>query len=161
MIFTPFYTFTRPADTTQYAAGDLIANSATAASVVPLSWGLNGGGRWGTIRAARLYKSNKTVTAASFRLHLFTASPGVPTNGDNGAIVVASAADYIGSIAADMSSSGFAGGTTGAFQRATAAINFCVPSLTGKLFGLIEAVGTYTPASAETFTATLEIELTT
>lgn len=39
MIFTPFYTFTRPADTTQYAAGDLIANSATAASVVPLSWG--------------------------------------------------------------------------------------------------------------------------
>ena len=161
MIFTPFYTFTRPADTTAYTAADLVANSATAASVVPISWGINGSGRWGTIRGARLYKSNKTVTAASFKLHLFGANPGVPTNGDNGALVVASAADYLGQIALDMSTAGFAGGTTGAFQRATAAINFNVPALNMKLYGLLEAVGAYTPASAETFTATLEIELTT
>lgn len=157
--FTPSYSFSRPADTTQYAANDLVANSTTAASVTPLSWGLNTTGRTGIIRAARLYKTNKTVTAASFKLHLFTAAPGTPTNGDNGAFGVASAADYLGAISLDMSSSGFAGGTTGAFQRATASLIFVKPALTDKLYGLLEAIGTYTPASAETFTATLEIEV--
>jgi hypothetical protein len=162
MIFTPFYSFTRPADTTAYASGDLVANSTTAASVVPLSWGLNAIGRTGLIRGARLYKSNKVVTAAVFKLHLFGASPGTPTNGDNGAIVVASAADYIGSIDFDMTSTGFAGGTTGAFQRAsTLGIGYCFPTLTSKLYGLLAAGGAYTPISAETFTATLEIEQTT
>lgn len=159
MIITPFYTFTRPADTTQYAANDLVANSTTAASVVPLSFGLNGIGRAGMIRRVQLYKSNKSVTAASFKVHLFTADPGVPTNGDNGAFGVASAANYLDAVAVDISSSGLAGGTTGAYKPSAAvAIGYCFPALSSKLYALLEAIGTYTPASAETFTVRLEIE---
>lgn len=161
MIFTPQYSFTRPANTTQYAANDLVANSATAASVVPLSWGINRSGRTGIIRAARLYKSDKAVTAASFKLYLFTAAPGTPTNGDNGAIGVASAVNYLDQIAIDLSSGGLAGGTTGVGKRSAAvAIPFEFPTLNSKLYGLLEVLGTYTPASEEAFTATLEIEVT-
>lgn len=160
MIFTPFDSFTRPANTTQYASGDLVANSATAASVVPLKFGLNGSGRSGIIRGARLYKSSNTVTAASFTVYLFAGDPGVPTNGDNGAFVVASAANFLDSIAIDLSSGGLAGGTTGAQKRsASLAIPFCFPGLNDKIYALIAAAGTYTPASAESFKLTLEIEV--
>ena len=159
-LFTPQYSFTRPADTTQYAANDLVANSTTAGSVVPISFGINAIGRAGIIRAARLYKSNKSVTAASFKLHLFSGDPGTPSNGDNGAYGVASAANYLDAIAIDLSSGGLVGGTTGAMKRSAAvAIGFAFPTLTSKLYGLLEVLGTYTPASAETFTATLEIEV--
>lgn len=160
MIYAPFYTFTRPADTTQYAAGDLIANSTTAGSVTPLSWGINAYGRYGRVIGVRFYKSNKTVTAASFKVHLFQQTPGTPTNGDNGAIVVASAADYLDSVSIDLSSGGFAGGTTGSYKRAgSLSVPFWYGTQNSKLYGLIEAVGTYTPASAETITVSLEIEV--
>lgn len=159
MIITPSYSFTRPANTTQYTAADLVANHATAASVVPMSWGITTIGRSGIIRAVQLYKSANTSTAASFRVHLFTANPGTPTNGDNGAFGVASAAMYLDAVAVDLSSGGLAGGTTGIMKRSAAtAIGFCFPAVNNKLYGLVEALGTYTPASGETFTVTLEIE---
>src|SRR6185437_974597 len=77
--------FTRPADTTAYATGDLVANSTTAGSVTPLSFTApryaTGSGQ---VRRARLKKSTNTTTNATFRLHLYATSP-TPTNGDNGA----------------------------------------------------------------------------
>lgn len=161
MIITPSYSFTRPANTTQYTAADLVANNATAASVVPMSWGITPIGRSGIIRAVQLYKSTNASTAASFRVHLFTSTPGTPSNGDNGAFGIASAAMYLDAVAVDLSSGGLAGATTGIFKRSAAtAIGFSYPSLNNKLFGLIEALGTYTPGSSETFAVTLEIEST-
>jgi hypothetical protein len=160
MIYTAQYSFTRPANTTQYSANDLVANNATAASVVPMSFGINRLGRAGIIRGVRLYKSDKTATSASFKVHLFTADPGTPTNGDNGAFGVASAENYLDAVSVDLSSSGLAGGTTGIMKRSAAtAIPFEAPALNNKLYGLLEAIGTYTPASGETFTVTLEIEV--
>lgn len=115
MLFAVTQSFTRPADTTTYGPADLVANSTTAASVSPLTWGINHFGKGGfMIRAARLYKSSATVTAASFKIHLFNATPGTPTNGDNGALGVASAADFLDSIAIDLSTGAFVG--TGALR---------------------------------------------
>ena len=160
---TPSYTFTRPADTTQYTSGDIVANSTTAASITPLSWSIEGmQGASGIIRGVRVYKSNKTVTAGSFRVHLFTADPGVPTNGDNGAFGIADASNFLDTVAVDLSSSSMAGGTTGAKKRSAAvAIPFTFPTTAMKLYGLIDVQGTYTPTSAETFTITLELESST
>lgn len=159
MIITPYYSFARPANTTQYTSGDLVADNATAASVTPLSWSIQGTGGSGIIRAVRLYKSATSVTAASFRVFLFTATPGTPTNGDNGAFGVASASDHLDTVAIDLSSGSLAGGTTGAHKRSAAtAIGFRLPTTTTKLYGLMDVQGTYTPASGETFRVTLEIE---
>lgn len=160
MIYTPFNSFTRPSDTTQYSANDLVANSATAASVVPLKWGLNGIGKQGRIRGVRIYKSDKTVTLASFKVYIFGADPGVPTNGDNGALAIASAADFIDVVTIDQATGAFAGGTTGVLKRSAAVdIPYNLPTLSSKLYGLIQATAGYTPASAEVFTVTLEIEV--
>jgi hypothetical protein len=160
MIFTPSASFTRPADTTAYAQNDLVANSTTAASVVPMSFGLNASGRWGIIRGARLYKSGTTVTSATFTVFLFTASPGTPTNGDNGAFGVASSAGFLDSFAIDLATGALAGGTTGVKKRSAAlAIPFCFPTANSKLYALLRADAAYTPASSETFELTLEIEV--
>ncbi len=159
MIYLVEYSFNRATGTTQYAANELVANHATAASVVPISWGVNRFGGAGIIRGIRLYKSDKSVTTAGFQVNLFTADPGVPTNGDNGALVVASAASYLDKVAIDLATGGLAGGTTGVGKRSAAlAIPFSLPSRTSKLYGLLETTAAYTPADSETFRITLEIE---
>lgn len=159
MIITPTDSFTRPANTTQYAANDLVANSTTAGSVVPLSFPTNQIRLQGIIRRVRLYKSAASATAASFIVHLFTASPTV-TNGDNGAFAVSTAANYLDEVAVDMSSSG-SPGTAYLFKASAAtAIGFRLYPYGSLIYALIEANGTYTPASGETFQVTLEIEST-
>src|SRR3569833_86506 len=89
--------FTRPADTTAYASGDLVANSTTAGSVTPLTFTLGNTFPQGQLRLtrARIYKSGTTATNANFRLHLYEASP-VPANGDNGAWSTDKSANKIG-----------------------------------------------------------------
>jgi hypothetical protein len=87
--------FTRPADTTTYAQGDLVANSTTAGSVTPLALTaarVSGGG--GVIRKFRLIKSTASLTNAQFRVHLFNALPTV-ANGDNAAWGTPGALNYI------------------------------------------------------------------
>lgn len=159
MPMTSTASFTRPADTTAYTSGDLVANSTTAGSVVPLEFRTSRVIGQGTIARIRLYKSNPTATNASFVVHLFTAAP-VVANGDNGALSISTAANHIGSIACDMTSGGLAG-TVGLSEGypIDSGITFdltAVPS-ERRLYGLIEAAAGYTPASGETFSVTLEI----
>ena len=158
MITTPSATFTRPANETPYNAADLVANSATAASVEPMEFGVSRVGGRGIIRRVRLYKTGPTATLAGFNVHLFTSAPGTPTNGDNGAFALASAAGYIGEVAVDMSTGG-SPGTVGLFKASAAVeIMFALPALDNRIYGLLEATAGYTPASSESFTVTLEIE---
>jgi hypothetical protein len=157
---TVSYSFTRPADTTAYASGDAVANSTTAGSVVPLSWPVTSDmGGSGMVRRARLMKSGTTVTNASFRLHLFSASP-TPANGDNGAISLTGVAGWLGYIDLDLSAltNIFTDGAKAIGTPATGAeINFDLPTTAVKLFGLLEARAAYTPTSGETITVDLEV----
>lgn len=158
MIITPSYSFARPADTTEYTAADLVANHGTAASVVPLSWSLARVSGNGLIRGVRFYKSTTTATAAKFALHLFSASPGTPSNGDNGGFGIASAANYIDEIAIDASTGG-SPGTAGLAKR-IGSLSIGVDCGGGDrvLYGLLEVTDAYAPGSAETFKVALEIE---
>lgn len=162
MIITPYVSFTRPADTTAYADTDLIANSTTAGSVVPLRFGVSKLSRGnGRIIGARIFKDHQTFTNFNVKLHLFVLSPTV-TNGDNGTLAVATAETYLGEIAMDASTGAFVTTTDGvkAF-RLTVPISFDL-ELTGDagrvLYGLLEAKAAYTPQSAEVFKIWLEIE---
>lgn len=153
----PSANFTRPGDTTAYAIGDLVANSTTAGSVVPLSFSIARVAAGSVcIRKARLKKSGTSTTNASFRLHLYTSSPGTITNGDNGAWST-SHSGYVGSF-------DFAAADALAFTDA-AAINgtpvkgseISVKLASGQtLYGLLEARAAYTPGNAEVFTVELE-----
>jgi hypothetical protein len=147
--------FTRPANTTAYTSGDLVANHVTAASVVPLSWEIGQKGPW-FLRRARIAKSEATTTNASFRLHLYESSP-TCTNGDNGAWLT-TISNYIGSIDITVDKV-FASDATGEGVPAVGSdilITNIVGSQVKTLYGLLEARGAYTPGSEEVFTVVLE-----
>lgn len=161
MTITTFDSFTRPANVTQYASGDLIANSATAGNVVPLQFNTAALGMGsGTARAALVFKDDEALTAAVFNVHLFSASPTV-NNGDNGAFSPTTMANWLGFIPVDLSLDGRASATDAAGRGVfTVAIIFDLKHINNserRLYGLLEAGGTYTPASGETFKVTLEI----
>lgn len=148
--------FTRPADTTAYASGDLVANSTTAGSVVPLVFTKPvGAAPYAMIRRARLRKSSVGVTSSSFRLHLFRAAP-TPANGDNGVFSTTGVADYIGAMDIIIDRAFTDGAAGQGVPLIGSEINTQWPA-SGMLYGLLEARGAYTPVSAETVTAVLEI----
>ena len=144
--------FTRPANTTQYTAGDLVANNATAGSVVPLTFATGRGGI--RVKQVAITKTDETdVTAADFSLHLFASSPTV-ANGDNGAISYDFSSKF-GDI--DFATMVAATDVAWAFSSG---LDLNTYTAAGTLYGLIEADGTYTPASAEVFSVTLIFERT-
>lgn len=150
-------TVTRPADTAQYASGDLIANSTTAANVTPLTFD----GGLALVRKVVLTKDDDDTTSASFRLHLFSGDPTstAPAAGDNGALSLNTDIDeYLGSFDFDMSSSPDIYNTAGnaAVGVPLNGTEVFLPT-TSAVYGLLEARGTYTPASGEVFTVALDI----
>lgn len=144
-IFKTQSSFTRPADTTAYAANDLVANSTTAGSVTPMSFNLP---PFSMITWASLKKSTATATNANFTLHLFNSSPTV-ANGDNSAFSPTNS-NYLGSLQLDS--------TTSLFSDAAGSVNRLTSNgipCGGTVYGLLLAGAAYTPASAEVFTITL------
>lgn len=145
--------FTRPSDTTAYANADLVANSTTAGSVVPLTFAIPTAARVFKLWKVIIKKSGTAVTNATFNLHLFRDSPTV-ANGDNGAISVAVGANYAGKVAVDVSSTSptITGGSTGFALSGT---NLVSTDTDGIIYGLLEATAAYTPASGEVFTVSI------
>lgn len=145
--------FTRPDNTTAYADGELVGNSATAADVVALKFPVNTE-KGIMIRRARLRKSGVDPTNASFRLHLWNTKPKVPTNGDNGALAVSNLPAYLGYFDFVL-----------ATVWADGVVGFAVPAVgsdivtqcDGAIYGLLEAKAAYTPVALEVFGVQLEI----
>lgn len=153
--------FTRPADTTAYASGDLVANSVTAGSVVPLSFtnASRQSGTGGLILGARLKKSTTTTANTDFRLHLYSATVTV-ANGDNAAWSSNGAANYMGSIDfATANTRAFTDGAANAAATASGPFGKAFKLSSGStVFGLLEARAAYAPGNAETFIVSLEIQ---
>lgn len=155
-------TFTRPADTTAYAAGDLVANSTTAGSVIPLSFtnAVRTTGDCLRIERVRVEKSGASLTNAAFRLHLFESSP-TPTVGDNGvfnnagALAINNVLNHAGTFSVTMIWSG-SDGAMGIGVPTTGAGATVSPTSGTTIFGLLEVTGAYTPASGEVFYVVIE-----
>ncbi len=153
-------TFTRPNDTTQYAAGDLVANDTTASLVTALTWVIPGGSKnVAKIVSVVMTKSDGAdVTGATFRVHFFNVTPLAPANGDNGAfspvVTACQANTYLGH-------SGTLTHQLGGDSLSQAAPSIPLVGVTNDtVYGLIEATGTYTPAAQETFSVQFVAEIT-
>ncbi|MDB5725476.1 MAG: hypothetical protein JWQ16_2230 [Novosphingobium sp.] len=147
--------FTRPANTTAYAAGDIVANSATAGSVVVPALAVSPiPGAAVKITRVLISKTNPVLTNAQFRVHLFLGAP-VVSSGDNAAINIAGvAATPIGTVDVTVDQA-YGDGSLG---DAVAALVADLADGVRQLFAVIEALAAYTPTSGETFTLTLETE---
>jgi hypothetical protein len=149
--------FSRPADTTTYAFGDIVANSTTAGSVTPITISAaritdqNGQIIGGTLR-----KSGTSPTLAIFRVHLFNANPTI-ASGDNAAFST-TIANWLGAMDVTCSQVG----TDGCIGTITPVLSSTVPfkpaTGTQNIFALIEARGAYVPVSGETFTLELDVD---
>lgn len=158
------FTFTRPADVLVYAAGDQIANSVTAGSVIPITIPVAAlKGKGGVIKNASLIKSTTSITLADFRLYLFSA---LPTQvGDNVALApsLAELRTLLGwfpfSNAVNLLQF-----TNGVFYTGYPAAAVQQPTLSipetcdGNVYGVLIATAAYVPASAEQFTIKLVVE---
>ena len=147
-------TFNRPADTTAYASGDLVANDTVAGNVVPMQFT---GASHMAIRRARIMKSGTGVGGASFRIHIYDLPP-TPANGDNGAwLTNGLAPNYQGfiDVTVDKVFTDGAGGQGAPTVGQEITIQDPGDQV---IYALLEARGAYTPASGETFTVFLELE---
>jgi hypothetical protein len=154
-------TFTRPANTTAYAPGALVANSTTAGSVVPLAWtnAVEVAGLSLQVLRARIVTSSTSLANASFMVHLFEASPTVSV-GDGaafdaaGVMSLSGISSYGGFIPVNVLQAGSDGaigfGAVGNVGGLT-----LLPAAT-TVYGLVECSGAYTPTSAETITVIIE-----
>ena len=158
-------TFTRPNDTTQYAAGDLVANNTAAASVTNRLFVFNRCRGPIRIRKWLFQKTDNDTTAASFLLMLFSAAPTYTTGGDNSAITTvlqATAGSYLGTMSVTVSS----GDTTMAFGQGVPVVGDYITwnpewdgTETATLYGVCVANGTYTPTAQGVYVFQLEGEI--
>lgn len=149
-------TITRPADTTQYASGDLIADTTTAASVTPFSFAgaVKTPGRSIRIERIKVRTSNTSLTNASFRIWLFYTSPTV-TNGDNGALTGNLTSAVIGSLDVTLNRA-WADGASGTATPTFGNAMLVELNAGSTMYALMEAQAAYTPTSAQTFSLELE-----
>jgi hypothetical protein len=151
---TPTANFNRPADTTAYAVGDLVANSTTAGSVAAMQLSaIRVAAGSGILRRLRLYKSSAGLTNAQFRAHLFSAAPTISA-GDNAAIALSGVASYLGPADITLTQAW----TDGAWGATDMLFNdLQIKLASGQVvWALLEARAAYTPVSAETFTLVAE-----
>lgn len=153
--------FIRPANTTAYATGQLVANSTVAGSVVPMKFGLFNSFPVAQYRLtrARLFKSSANIGNATFRLHLYQAlTPGngpVAQNGDGANWLTTGAASWLGNI--DISSMlAFQDGAAGTGSPVSGSEHYIRTASGDFVFGFLMALGAYTPVSGEQFTVCLE-----
>jgi hypothetical protein len=153
---------TRPNDTATYASGDLIANSTTAGSVVPIALTVGrANGATGMIRALRLKVNDAAWKGATIRAHLFRDSP-VVTVGDNGAfnaseVYACNEAAYMGYVDITLSQQfndpmvkGFGARQVGSEW------NFDCAAASQNIYALLEARSAITPAASKVFTLLAE-----
>lgn len=154
---TPTSSFSRPADTTAYASGDIMSDSASASfsGGVPNFIAARVAAGSFMIRRVRLRKSGTGITNASFRVHLFAASPG-SLAADNAAFSCSGVANYLGAFDVTVDRA-FTDGAYGAGLPVVGSEHVVKLASGQQLYWLLEARGAYTPASGETFTLVPEI----
>lgn len=146
--FNSSFTFTRPSNTTQYAVGDIISNSTTAAYAFELTNCALYNGQNLDVIGATITSSVKQGTLPQMNLLIFSSPP-------------ASAVDNAAHSIADNENNATVGviPVTTWYSSALNAIGIkdsvkipakCGPSVTS-LYALVVAVNAYTPASEEIF----------
>lgn len=143
--------FTRPGDTTQYAANDLVANDTTAGNVTPMQF-ITANSSGGFLRAVRITHSDPDATNSTFRLWLLSSLPTV-TNGDNGALAGAVAATVLGTVEVTVDEN-----MGGQCSHGWTALDSNQIYVGETFYALLEATAAYTPGNAEVFTVYCRVD---
>ena len=145
------YAFSRPAGGTgSYVANDVIANHATAGSVVVPSWSLAAGNAIsGRVTKVRVAKSDQSVATPTIRVWFWDATF-TPGAGDDAAFAMP-IANSLGQVDVAVVNAG---------SDDAVGWTLCDVPFAGiqTLYGLLQSLSTFTGADGETFTTTLWID---
>lgn len=155
---SPAVATTRPATTPTGAAGNLIANNATAGSVVPYTFTsfVRAAGDCNLMPRVILHKSSNSLTNATFAIYWFDAAP-TPSVGDGavfdnaGVLATAGMLHYRGVMTVTMDKSGSDGAAGESLPIHGQGILGCPSSGTTE-YALLAEVQPYTVVTGETFT---------
>lgn len=152
--------FTRPADTTAYAAGDVVADSTSAPTVITFNSVARKNGGHFYLVGAHMTSSGNEATKPQFELWLFNAAPGL--DNDNAAFTPTDA--EIRTVLAVIQFNTWFEGTAGAGGNSWAAgvvnpddaLIECGAAV-DDVYGELVVRNAYTPISAERFDITLQV----
>lgn len=152
--------FTRPADTTQYTALDVVSNSTTATSLLVFKNCVRADGGSGILYSAIMFASTDAATNPNFDLVLFD-NQGLTLAADNavGTITDAEASGVVAAITFDATNSANVA-TAGAnlvVKATSIGQAFKCASNSRDLYGVVIDRGGYTPASAEIYSFKIAI----
>ncbi len=154
--WTPSVSITRPADTTAYAAGDVIGTATSAIHTLTPAGPSFGGAVLITNVTLELDIASVPAGMTTFRLHLFNASP--TAIADNAAFDLLSAdrSKYLGFV--DLPTPLDFGSTLWSETESQIywSIRKQVTLVDANLYGVLQTVGGYTPASASVFVLTVK-----
>lgn len=146
--------YTRPANTTAYAANGSVGTTHT------FSGAANSSGGQGRITGAWLTHTTTTITNSDFTLYLYEGAPGSAPGADQTAWASTHLSDrttYVGSIRFRNAVAGNSNGIISEGELSRAGMMFDIVSGTD-LIGVLVANAAYVPGSSETFYMRLDIE---
>lgn len=138
---------TRPADTTAYAAKDAISNSTSAPTILTFTGCARTAGQGGYVTKARL-QTDQAANVSAYRLHLYNATLSAVNDNAAQTVLYANRASYLGYI--DFPAASTDGSDT-ANSLSTQAVFPYVTSGSTSLFGMLETITGFTPASGQKF----------
>ncbi len=149
--------FTRPADTTAYAANDAIADSTTAPTLLSFANCANGVGGQGYIVKTRLLTNQKTCTAR-FRLSFYHTAPSPVNDNAPKPMLYANKDKLIGSIDLDPCNTE---DTTSdaAYALSTTLLPYVCAAADTTIYCILTTLDAFTPASAQQFFLEITCEL--
>jgi len=151
--------FTRPTDTTAYAANDVISNSTSAPTVMQFTGMARANGGSGVIRRARMMTDNSAFVAR-VRWHIFNEAPTAIADNAQYTMLYANRDKRIGSLDFPAFATEGTGSDAAATMRPSSEGGWSVPELeytcaanSTSLFVIVETLSAATPANAQKFYA--------
>ena len=153
--------FTRPANTTAYASGDVVCNSTSAPTPMVFSRAtVTQGPKFSTIRQVVVVDSANQTTKLTGELWLFDTTVALDNDNDAFTPTDAELATLIGVV--ELGTPFVGDATSGADGNAVYVKSVSIPIETkaadNAIYGVLIARNSYTPVSAESFTVRLGIE---
>jgi hypothetical protein len=150
-------TLTRPADTTAYAAKDAVSNSTSSPSVLTFSSVGRVNAGTGYITGARL-TTDQSTNVAQYRLHLYAIAPTAINDNAAQTLLWADRTKRVGYIDIGPIVTEGSGSDAASGLNIDIRLPYKCDTSDTNLYGLLETLTAFTPASAQNFYISLSID---
>jgi hypothetical protein len=151
-------TFARPADTTAYAAKDAVSNSTSAPTVLTFAGAGRVNAGTGYVTGMRLM-TDQSTNVAQYRLHLYSIAPTAINDNAAQTLLWANRTKRVGYIDIGPLTTEGSGSDAASGLNVDIRLPYKCDTADTNLYGLLETLTAFTPASAQNFYLTLSLDL--